>query len=362
MEKNETKVICPHCGQEIAIGEHEHLTVGMAIGKDSGLGTVVLPPADGKANPPVNKAEARLEALRAAGIDTTGLFSLKGAAGEGLLVRMNADGAPEAVPDDDPIFRGILIAGSVPERRLFRRWVMAQMFRMISSPNGFTGALHDKGYYYQWKQTLEELRVQSILARKDPENFLMRGRFFNKKTVTLMAEDYLKKLDRAIARLPEKHCRGRAYKRIGGRNIYSMDIPAYIESIQSLVANLKKANSPGELYKRTKTFVENVPLLNTLTHSNDWADAYKGAGAYWTLRNLIMFHGCSLECFLDEEAPDVRRQKSLHKLEDLAAKAAKDRRGYTLLGLLKETIEANGIDIAAERRKWAEQKAERANG
>lgn len=40
----ETKVVCPKCGAEMKIQENESLTIGISIGKDSGLGTVELPP------------------------------------------------------------------------------------------------------------------------------------------------------------------------------------------------------------------------------------------------------------------------------------------------------------------------------
>ena len=41
---NETKVMCPVCGTEFAIGEHEHrVKNAISIGKDSGLGEVYLP-------------------------------------------------------------------------------------------------------------------------------------------------------------------------------------------------------------------------------------------------------------------------------------------------------------------------------
>lgn len=48
----ETKVVCPKCGAEMAIPEHESFAVGVAIGKDSGLGTVTLPLAsENNSNP-----------------------------------------------------------------------------------------------------------------------------------------------------------------------------------------------------------------------------------------------------------------------------------------------------------------------
>lgn len=51
----ETKVVCPKCGAEMAIPEHESFAVGVAIGKDSGLGTVTLPLASENNSNPKNK-------------------------------------------------------------------------------------------------------------------------------------------------------------------------------------------------------------------------------------------------------------------------------------------------------------------
>lgn len=360
VQATETHVICPHCGQEIAISDKEHLAVGIAIGKDSGLGTVVLPPADGKqpTPPPTsNKAEARLQALRAAGIDTSGLFALKGAAGEGLLVRMGAEGAPELVPDNDPIFDAILTGGSVPERRLFRRWVMAQMYRMLE--RGFTESLHGHGYRYQWKQTLEELRVQATLARNDAENYAMRNRFFNRELVITMAKDYLKKLEKGISLLPEKTCKGKGYKHFDARNVYVFDIPFIIAESYHLADAIKSSDTPATLYKATKAFHDKLIILPDMKQSTAWIDAYKGAGAYFTLRNMIMFHGCALPPYVHVPDTNTRMQESLKKLEDLAEHCASKRQGYALLGVLKEAIEMNGIDIRKKRREWAEAKSKK---
>ena len=38
--ENETQVVCPKCGAEFAIAEKTHVTIGIAIGKDAGLGTI----------------------------------------------------------------------------------------------------------------------------------------------------------------------------------------------------------------------------------------------------------------------------------------------------------------------------------
>jgi transcription elongation factor Elf1 len=63
---NETKVMCPVCGAEFDIlAQHEHTVKNaVAIGKDSGLGTIYLP---------VSK---RAEALNAAGVSTKKYFAM----------------------------------------------------------------------------------------------------------------------------------------------------------------------------------------------------------------------------------------------------------------------------------------------
>ena len=68
------------------------------------------------------KASERLDILKKAGVDTGNLFAM----GDEMVVRV-VDGIPVQVYDDDPIYELIEKGGHVPERRLCRRWVMAQM-------------------------------------------------------------------------------------------------------------------------------------------------------------------------------------------------------------------------------------------
>ena len=223
-----TKITCPICGASFALPEHEHFAVGTAVGKDSGLGEIHPALEDeGSGNPRKGgRAQARLDALKAAGFDTSGLFALQGAAGADLLVR-TVDGVPTVVADNDPMlldptYLSIINGATIPERRLFRRWVMAQAFRMLSE--GYTKALKEKGYRYMWKMTLEELRVQARLAVNDPENFKARNRWFNRKLIVAMAEDYRKKLSEVIDSLPLRKYKGLPYVRLDGRNILLTDL------------------------------------------------------------------------------------------------------------------------------------------
>ena len=131
---NETKVVCPVCGSEFAIDEHEHTVKNaIAVGKDSGMGTVYLP---------VSK---RGEALQAAGIDTSKYFSINLPTGGTQMMKMGDDGKAVPVTSDDPVIQSILAAGTVPNRSLFRRWVMSQVFHGLMYESRYSTATSTSG-------------------------------------------------------------------------------------------------------------------------------------------------------------------------------------------------------------------------
>ena len=128
--KMETKVICPKCGAEIEIAEHQHTVKNaIVIGEDSNLGTIVLP-AKGERISFKNKAEERINAMKAAGMNVDDFFTISGKNGSDILMRWQ-NGIPVAVTEDEVVTK-IKEAGTVPERRLFRRWVESQMFSALT--------------------------------------------------------------------------------------------------------------------------------------------------------------------------------------------------------------------------------------
>ena len=341
---NPTKVICPCCGAEFALPDNEHFTAGIAIGKDSGLGTIQLPldkEGKGAPNKKASKAEARLQALRDAGVDVSGLFSLRGAAGEDLLVRTHADGTSEVVADDDPIFNAILKGKTIPERRLFRRWIMAQMFRALSRPGGYNGVLNAYDC------------AQKKMRDKDRENYVMRHRWFNTRLVITMFEDYRKKLERM-----RNHAPSRYLPDMDTCCLYINNKPYSVDEINDIldtICELKEQVQyhPGTTVGAIKAFISLMPD-KSIKPAKEWKDAYKGAGAYFTLRNLILFHGCVLH---DSEGKPLSGDESLRKLDKIAD--ARTHEGWKLLSLLLRELELNGIDINAKREQWRDAAAKR---
>lgn len=368
----ETKVICPVCGTEIAIAEHTHIVKNaVVIGKDSNLGTVVLPaakegqasvaaPVSGKSTGLPNKAEDRLEALKKAGIDTANLFAMRGASGEGMLVRL-VNGVPQMVDNNDPIFRAIIAAGTIPDRRLFRRWVMSQMFHMLTykgyrGSDGYTAALHAKGYEYQWSMTLEELRVQAKLAKNDAENFNERNRWFDKRVCIALIDDYYQKLQKHVASLKVKHCKGVPYVSIHHRNIFVADIE--VKLYRPLICarqGVIGAKTPDQLFRAMSKY---NALRDTLSwdtpQCREWVDAFKGSGAFFTLKNLILFHNCVLR---DAYGRKMSKDKSLEFLTRASVEYKNE--GWRLLAMLKKAINDNGINIEAKMKEWSNAKRNR---
>ena len=279
----ETKVVCPQCGAEFAIPATTHVV----FGADSNLG-VIHPEVIGQngdlrcanthctSRSPINpinttstskqmKASEKLAALAAAGVNVSNLFSMAGVTGEETLARVE-NGQLTVIPDDDPIFNAIMGHGTVPNNRLFRRWVMAQVFHMMTyksgrkwGPEGFTAALNAKGFKYSWRMTVEEFRVQAKLERNDPENFTERNRWFNKLTVLKMCDFYLQELNKHINELKAKHLKKCKVYRT------SVSVDATYSSATSRARSSTRCIGPTPLLRRPRTPPRSIGVLRLST-------------------------------------------------------------------------------------------------
>lgn len=359
-KKKETKLLCPRCGTEFAIAEKEYTTVATVVGKDSGLG-VVYPVVgrDTSAKRP-KTAQDRIEALRNAGVDVSCLFAMQGSNG-GEYIASNKNGKLSILDDNDPIFEQIIAQGTIPNRRLFRRWVMAQMFHMMTytphrskEPLGVTSMIHKLGYEYQWKMLMNELHAQMKMEGRDLENFTDRNRWFNAEVVADMAEDYIRKLKKHIDAQKERKCKGIFYKRVSGRNIFVSDLHSKLyQPLHLAAACIRRARDAAQLYTYTQNFNDaRIRMAKNTPQSNAWVDAFKGAGAFFTMQNLIRFHNCIA---IDDTGKCLDKYQSL---AFLSAKAEnyKNGEGWRLLAVLKKMLNDNNIDIKKKMAEWRKNK------
>lgn len=360
-ETKATKVLCPECGTQFAIAKKGFTTVATMIGEDSDLGTVY--PTTVRRTIPAKlpeKAEERIEALRNAGVDVSCLFAMRGSNG-GEYLASNKDGKLVMLDDNDPIFDQIISQGTVPNRRLFRRWVMAQMFHMMSEtayrskePLGVTEMIHQFGYEYQWKMLMDELYAQMKMEGRDPESFVERNRWFNASIVAAMAQDYIVQLKARVDALKVRKCKTIPYKRICSRNIFVSDLQDKLYyPFDTAVARIRKAKNAAQLFDAAKKFNDmRIKMSHDTPQSKSWVDAYKGSGAYFTMQNLIRFHNCTI---INEAG---KRLNKCQSLAFISAKAEeyKDGEGWRLLAVMKKMLSDNNIDIKKKMAEWRKRK------
>ena len=303
-----TKLVCPNCGTEMKLPEKSSLAIGMTLSKET-VGTHVLQ-ADVIRNNNVakemvnmNSREGRMVALNIAGVNTEKYFDVKLPNGDTVKMTMNADGVPVVVTGEnevDPIMEQIMEDGYVKNTKLYRRFVMAQMFHMLdyhsyrTGQDGFDAALKDKGYYYQFKMMLEEIRVISKLETRDKEAFDERTHFFNKRVVVDVCTDYLLKLKEYAEAKPTKNCKGTPYIRIKGRDVFVEDLQKKVYyPVEQRIRRIGRCENYTQIYNELKRFMKEMVQLPWNTKlSKDFVDAYKGNGGYYTLLNLIKYHNC----------------------------------------------------------------------
>lgn len=311
---------------------------------------------EGANSPKPKTAAARIAALKAAGVDTSNYFAM----GEEMVVKV-VDGVPMMVEDDDPVFAGIASGGYINHYKLFRRWVMSQMFHILRSMNksgrNFNEILQSRGYEYSWRMVEDELHAQMKMHKHgDMANFERRNRWFNGHTVSGMASDYLTalkehiegnlmyRLDSHQHKVYKHKCKGVPYVRISGKNIFVSDLNKKVyEEILRYVFKFSSETSPRRLYELVCDFNKcRKRLVHSTTISRSFIDAYKGSGAYFTMRNLIMFHGARFK--------GMNESKSLLYMESKAKEYKAE--GWRMMGVMKQLIADSGISVDAKMAEW----------
>ena len=293
----------------------------------------------------------RMEKLNQAGINTGKYFSidlpngLKPGAKISLII--NENGEPMLMPEDN-IANQIIEDGYVRNTKLHRRFVMAQMFQMlngysyITRENGYNACLRDN-YTYDYTLTMifDEVKVLSKLEAKDKESFDERSHFFTQDVIATVLADYLEKVKAYVENLPNHKCKGVPYKKIKGVNIFNADIKQKIYNpIIHDINRIRNAKSYSEIYKIMGHFMKSrIKLRWNVGKSKAWIDAYKGEGAYYTLKNLVMFHNCGIESG-DSFCEGSAAMKILEsKLDEYQGE------GWRMFALMKKVISDNGFDF-----------------
>lgn len=314
----------------------------------------------------------RMEKLANAGVETGKYFtldvneSIPAGAKIHIVVDKNGNFVPEVVKENNDMkpteglrkfldetykemFNNIIEDGYVRNTRLHRRFVMAQMFNMLNyvsydkKYSGYNDCLKKMyGYDYTLTMMTEEVRVLSKLETRDVASFEERSTFFSKEVVVAVLEDYLEKFKTYVNKLPSKNCKGVPYKRVKGVNIFVEDLDKKLySSVRGHIFRVKHAKNYNEIYRALEVFMrDKIKLPYETEKSKVWIDTFKGEGAYYTLKNLIMFHDCVIEYsgeVFTQKASMQELNRKLHEYKD---------EGWRMFALMKKVIADNGINTA----------------
>lgn len=299
----------------------------------------------------------RMNKLNEAGINTRKYFNvelpngLKPGATISLVI--NEHGQPVIAGGNvqDNLREQIISDGYVRNTKLHRRFVMAQMFHMLNyvshydkRETGYNACLRNMySYQYTLDMMLEEVRVLSKLESRDKESFEERSHFFTQEVVVRVLEDYLAKLEQYVNGLPEHKCKGVPYKRVKGMDIFNSDLEKKLFGpTHDKILRIAATKSYAEMYKLLEKFMRNIVKLPYDTpKSKVWIDAYKGNGAYYTLKNLVRFHGC----FIDDNGNKLTGPAANYYLNLMLDDYEGE--GWRMFALMKKVIEDNNFNFTA---------------
>ena len=292
----------------------------------------------------LNKNE-RMSKLNAMGVNTGKYFTVDLENGTKVTLIIDENGNPKKV--EDTIANQIIEDGYVRNTKLHRRFVMAQMFQGLNyksydgKKTGYNEWVKRHGLKYSFDMMLEEIRVLGKLEERDRDTFIERAHFFTKDVIVKTMEDYVAELKKYIDALPSKNCKGVPYKRVKSQNIFVVDLDKKVYApLRYDISGIKYARSYNELYRIVKNFMRKmVSLPYNTPKSKAWIDAYKGEGAFYTLKNLVMFHDCGIKA-------------DGHMVYGTAAMSVLNNRlnaykgeGWRMFALMKKVITDNNFDF-----------------
>lgn len=291
-EKNMKKKICPTCGQEI------------------------------KAQ---SKKELRIKALKELGIDLNSCFSLSFDDGETINQSDFNDSVSSVITNE-----------YINTPKLFRRWIMAQTFRLLGEDNdSWTYNFNSKyNYMYQFKMLLEETKVLAKLEKTKDETYFERSFIFTSEIIANVVQDYINKLKQLVKTQKVHKCKGRSYVKVG-RNIFCDKVETKVfEPFNAVVNSIKNATSYSQIYNALKDFTSS-PYFVKIEAKKTWefTDAFKKAGCFYTMMNLFQFHHCVIKGHNTEQ--------SIQYIKYML----KDCYGYEFLGLLKDVVAYNNFSF-----------------
>lgn len=242
------------------------------------------------------KNEVRIKALNDAGNDTN-YFSLELPNGFDKVDSLTIEfGSGEGTTRNNEYFAknskfyGQLMAdGNIFNPYIHRRFLPSRFLQMTYSSRGYNNCLDDYGYNYAIRTIVKEVKKLALLERIDKTAFDERSKFFTinavKKIIQRYSDDYAK----YASQKKEK-------------DYYQKESDLLI-SANKCVQN---ARTYGELANALNVYLPKISYK--VGKSAEFNKTYKAAGAFYTIKHLIMFENCKFNGLGQKESLAVLNQ------------------------------------------------------
>ena len=367
-----SKVYCSNCGAEVVLPEKSTLGIGMTISKES-KGDYVIPmkennEADKKVNTNNggnNMNNFSMEELVATVATVMGQMN-----GNQTTLMSTATETKEKQAEywakNSKFYGKVMSDGHVFNPYLDRRFLPAQYLNMIRNEYNYSAHIainNNYAYMYSIEWLLKEVDKLAFLGKVDPVAFDERKLFLFPRDIYFIVKDYVSKLEKEIDnRLFTNNYRatkqGKVYLKFHGyKELYAGDeievikdhqVVTEVEKSDELKALIFKFNDVVEQlkvfadytyqfysgkndYKKINQILQGIRFIElpyNTKKSNVFLDRFMAQGAFYTLRNLILFEDYRLKGRGNREAEELLR-----------ASICLD--GYKLHAMLKECLKDN---------------------
>lgn len=269
--------------------------------------------------------------------------------GELKVVNSHAD----EIETPDEIETQIKEQGHIKNAHLYRRWVMAQMFRMLNwdprwtSESGYDGYLHtNHNYKYQFEVIENELNAMAHMEKENDPELATRSFFWTKEVIAKTLIDHAKRVKRhARSNMRWDGCY--QYCKMNKDYVRWSDVEDRARILVVFADSIRNAETYAEQLRLFRNAREYVCVLNPTTAlCPEWKDAYKGAGAYYTLQNLIRYHGVGIK----DEAGNLKYGASAEAILE-SKRLEYEGNGYRLFYMMKDVVEYNHFDFDRRMRE-----------
>ncbi len=259
----------------------------------------------------------------------------------------------------DDIEESILEDGDINSRFLWRRWIMAQVLRHYKTADGQENFhnyfIKSKTMHYVLKMCLNEAKALNRLQGIDLKE---REMFFNLDVFRQIVKDYIKEYKTELFKQLEKldlKNRETVYKKgfgttlltkvyIGKKTFDKDDAKDIVRQLNEIAEHdIYSAENYEDMAKLFADILHKFPPFKSCRKSKAWMDAFKGAGAFYTLDNLLHWHNCLIR---DEKTNEVYSgDRALKYLRD-RTKALPSKEYYKLYAIMKRVVKENHFDFS----------------